>query len=379
MDVTLDRQEAEAAMAVLRTAGAGQGQQSLLLEAEPDGEGGSLTLTAAGAGLWLRLRPGARAAEGGAALADQGGLAAVFSSAPPGCSLRLTGGGPEPLVVRSDPPGGWWSLPTADAATMPLPLLEGEGEGGPAPSCSLPAAALRRLLSRTLPAAAREDASKFTMACVLLRRKGDCLLAAGTDGRRLSEALEPCRWHDSSAPPDCLLPVKGAQAWLKLLDREAKSAGDGLEARVVFSGACASLTAGGGEAVCRLAEGRFAPYESILAAAEVAGTAALTAEGLGRLLAQAGAVCGTADDLRVALTLTAGQIEASARTAAGASRAAAPCVYDGPPLSAAIDPSLLRGLLREAGGEVTLSLQGGERPVLLGLGEGWRGLIMVMS
>lgn len=121
------------------------------------------------------------------------------------------------------------------------------------------AADLRALIRRTMYAASREQAKRFSLTGVLLKRDGTTLYSVATDGRQLALASVVVRDGD---PWDVIVPISG----LKQFDRLAAEIDGQLGAIVKLSTSRnhAFARTEAGSVVSRIVEGSFPNYGDVV-------------------------------------------------------------------------------------------------------------------
>ncbi|MCC6421897.1 MAG: DNA polymerase III subunit beta [Phycisphaerales bacterium] len=143
---------------------------------------------------------------------------------------------------------------TQPAGDFPLvPDFEGEAD------FSVPGGQLKRLISHTLFAAARES-TRYAFNGVLLNIKGSKLNLVSTDGRRLAQARGDVSRTGKSdkASSSAIIPAKAMQLIDKLIDDvDEPVAFQVRENQVIVHTANATLTT-------NLVEGQFPPYEDVI-------------------------------------------------------------------------------------------------------------------
>jgi DNA polymerase-3 subunit beta len=132
------------------------------------------------------------------------------------------------------------------------PVAELEG----APDLEVDGLVLRKLISQTLYAAAKEN-TRYAINGILWERKGKKLQLVATDGRRLAKALGAVQ-KSSGEDSSVIAPAKSMSILLRLLgDPEAKVAVKFMPSQLVISCGQATLSSG-------LAEGNFPDYEQVV-------------------------------------------------------------------------------------------------------------------
>lgn len=242
---------------------------------------------------------------------------------------------------------------------------------------------LRLLVQRTAFAADKKDSTRFALSGVLWEADKKGVRAVATDSKRLSVCERPATIHGDA--PDAkrshLLPAKALSLLVANITDDAEAV------RITLRPNEAMFRTERAMIYTRLIEGRFPPYEQILAQAKKLAnkTIVLPAQALFSRVKQA-AVMTDQESKRLDLRFEAGKVTMKARGAESGSSEVVMMLpeYDGPAVAIAFDPQYVTEFLRtvvaeNTGANVVLELSDGDKPAMFSVGDDYRYMVMPLA
>ena len=233
---------------------------------------------------------------------------------------------------------GMFSLPTDNADEYP----QAQGLGFNTHEITMPTATLAENINRTLFATA-QDELRPVMNGIYFDLTPECLAIVASDGHKL--VRNRLMTIHSDQPAAFILPKKPAGLLKGLIGK------DGGDITIRFDERNAQINYGDGEITCRLIEGRYPNYNSVI---PVSNPYKVTINRQALLSAlRRVSVCSSASSSLVKLRLTAGELHISAQDLDFASSAEERivCQYDGEPMSIGFKSTFLMDIISNISGE----------------------------
>jgi DNA polymerase III subunit beta len=249
----------------------------------------------------------------------------------------------------------------------PIPDFEGE------PQFELSGAILKRLISQTLFAVARES-TRYAFNAVLISAKAKKVMMVATDGRRLALArgeLSADRLGKETA--QAMVPAKALSLLEKLIDSPDDAIGVQIsENRILFRTPSATLSS-------NLVEGQFPPYDEVVPKDSDKKLLATTADLLSAIRRAALLTTEESRGVRMAFS-NKGLVLTSRSPEAGEATVNFPAKFEGADIEIGFNPHFLTDALKIVNSdEVSLELTAPNRPGLLRAGPDFQYVIMPVN
>ena len=285
-------------------------------------------------------------------------------------SIELKG---EQCVIKGS--DSRFTVYTQNPADFPaVPDFEGEAD------FEINGGLLKRLIGKTLFAAAREGTRYAFNGVLTTLREGSRLMMVSTDGRRLAQASGEVSASGKKKPakgekdgPRAIIPTKALQLVDKLVgDPEEMVKVQIRPNQVIFATAAATLTS-------NLVEGQFPPFEEVIPKDSDKKMTASCGDLMSAV--RRASLLTTEESKGVRMQFTKEGLKLTSRSAeAGEAEVNFPCRYEGADLEIGFNPQFLVDALKVTDAdEITFEMSAPNRPGLLRGGEDFLYVIMPVN
>ena len=248
----------------------------------------------------------------------------------------------------------------------PIPGFEGEAE------VVIASGALRRLIERTVFAAAREN-TRYAISGVLWEGSGKKLQLVATDGRRLAKAMGATK-QSMKGGFNAIVPSKTMSLLLRVIQGEGSD-----QVALKVTGNQVVVQAGPVTLASVLVEGHFPKYDDVIPRDTDATVTFNTAELHGAIRRAALLTSDESKGIRADFTRDS-LVLSSRAPQEGEATIDMKVAYEGPPMAIGFNPGFLTDALRVVEAEqVDLNLSGADKPGVLTAGKEFVYVIMPVS